>query len=307
MIVPLENKKIILPDFLIVGAGKSGTTSLHYYLQEHPDIFLPEIKEAWFFQLVKNPNKEILNRLPHLPVDFVSYLKLFNEVKPRQICGEATPSYLLFHDYTIQSLIEYHPHYKDVKIIIILREPLERLLSLYRFNLLLRTEFLSFEQALIKEKERFFSFKESIGFNYILSSLYYEQVKNFYDNFPNVKVWLFDDLKNNPQKLIMELGNFLKFDPTPILQSKILHNIFNASKRKNRVFRFKKLIKKIPLFEYLHQKAKKKLAYYKYFEHDYKNVHPLIYQNIKELFYKDVRKLESLINRDLSHWLQKYK
>src|SRR5258708_15557006 len=78
-----------MPDFFIVGHPKCGTTALYQMLRAHPQIFMPELKEPWFFA------SELMERRPDaLPGTIEDYLSLFAESAPGQRVGEATPSYL---------------------------------------------------------------------------------------------------------------------------------------------------------------------------------------------------------------------
>ncbi len=123
------------PDFLVVGAAKSGTSSLHRYLARQPDIVLPPTKETWFWHQNRNANRAIFNYWDEsrIPASLEEYLGLFDHAEPGQLVGEVCPSYLYYHEQTIESLTEFHPRWREVKIIIILRNPTDRILSEYRF------------------------------------------------------------------------------------------------------------------------------------------------------------------------------
>ena len=113
-----------VPDFFIVGHHKCGTTALYEMLRRHPQIFMPELKEPWYFARDMGVRFEPANPLPRT---LDEYLALFTAARPGQHVGEATPSYLISHT-AAQSIAELEP---DARIIAILREPAGFLRSLH--------------------------------------------------------------------------------------------------------------------------------------------------------------------------------
>jgi len=310
--VNLSLKQVNLPDFLVVGAGKSGTTSLHYYLDEHPEIFMPKNKETWFFHLVNNPNKTILKTIPNLPTNFFSYLSLFKDVGNNQICGEITPSYLYYHDLTIKNIKKYHPKWIDLKIIIILREPVDKIKSHYKFvrNLKLDPENLSLKKAILKEPERLASNNVLPDLFYIDNTKYYSQVKAYLDNFSNVKIFLYDDLKNSPKDLAKELFNFLGVDSSFV--PKNIGRKYNKSTQvlviKNKAYKL--LIFILKSINYLTLLFSKRIFIWlnkiETFAYKKEEIDPKTLKNLQKTFKNEVLQLEKLLNKDLKHWLKKY-
>jgi Sulfotransferase domain len=112
------------PDFYIVGHAKSGTTALYEMLRRHPQVFMPDMKEPWFFA------SDLRVALPPsnpLPATLADYLTLFSTARPDQRTGEATPSYLVSRE-AARNIAELRP---DARIIAILREPVSFLRSLH--------------------------------------------------------------------------------------------------------------------------------------------------------------------------------
>ena len=209
------------PDFLIVGAAKSGTSSLHTYLSKHPDIYMPEKrKELYFWHVATNTNRSIIDHAGegNIPTRLNEYLEYFGDARENQITGEACPSYLYFHNHVLQNLQEHHANWKDVKIIIILREPVSRIVSQYRFvcKKRLDPEFLSFSDSLKVEADRVKRNELLPDLFYTEVSKYAEQVEFYLKNFNNVHVCLYDDLKENPRKLLENLCNFLEVDSSKL-------------------------------------------------------------------------------------------
>ncbi|MFW6230136.1 MAG: sulfotransferase domain-containing protein, partial [Halanaerobium sp.] len=127
-----------LPDFLIVGAAKSGTTSLYHYLKAHPSIYMPDIKEPCFFSSYSVPyetfKKNIYpanekNRVRELD----RYKKIFATSEQYKSCGEASTHYLFQFEVSINNIKKiYNEQYKQLKIIIILRNPIKAAYSNFR-------------------------------------------------------------------------------------------------------------------------------------------------------------------------------
>lgn len=112
-------------DFLIVGTQKGGTTALTTFLRQHPRIFIPEIKEAHFFDLTSR----YLNAASGRP-RYNEYHELFASAQPHQLWGEATPIYM-FLPFVAGRIREYNP---DVKLIFLLRDPVKRAFSQYKME-----------------------------------------------------------------------------------------------------------------------------------------------------------------------------
>lgn len=300
------------PNFLIVGAPKSGTTSIYEYLKQHPQIYVnAKIKESNFFV----EPKEVLGAGPRFygiesygrTVD--DYEKLFEDVTQNHIAvGEVCSVYLPFFKNTIQNIKNYLND--DVKIIIILRNPIERAYSHYMHNVRDTDETLTFEEALTAEEERI---KQNYWNSFHLTrlSFYYSQVQAYKENFKNVKVYLFEDLRKDD--FFIDLFKFLEVDTEININTKKNYNI--SGRPKNVVLQkflvndnfFKRLIK--GTFKYLlSRNMKDKLSSIeekminKNIEKEKMN--PSTRDFLKELFKDDIEKLSILINRDLSHWLK---
>ncbi len=115
------------PDFFIVGHPKCGTTALYMMLRSHPQIFMPELKEPWFFAGDMRPRFRPVRQAP-TPDTLEEYLALFSRAEPRQRTGEASSTYLLSHDAAAR-IAEQRP---DARIVAILREPASFLRSLHQ-------------------------------------------------------------------------------------------------------------------------------------------------------------------------------
>jgi hypothetical protein len=175
-------------DFIGIGTSRSYTTWIYSCLREHPSIFMPKKKELHFFDCDRNFNKGVSY-----------YNSFFIDRKNELIQGEFTPRYILYKD----ALLRIKKFYHHVKIIISLRNPLERAYSQYNF----------FKYNKKKEPEN--NFESALnGFwkhDYLEKSLYYKQLINVFQIFSkeNIHIILTDDIKINPKKVIMDLYLFL--------------------------------------------------------------------------------------------------
>ena len=121
-----------LPNFFIVGAAKAGTTSLYYYLKQHPEIFMSPVKEPNFF--CYHEAIEVINFFRFKEDDISTlddYLALFRKVNKEKAIGEASTQYLFFPS-TAHNIKKMIPH---AKMIILLRDPVSRAFSSYLFHL----------------------------------------------------------------------------------------------------------------------------------------------------------------------------
>jgi len=303
-----------LPNFLLVGAMKSGTTSIYNYLKEHPQIFLPYKKEPKFFASspflkIDNPKynfQKICNSKPFSSID--DYKNLFKDVKNEVAIGEASPHYLYTYETTIPVIKKY---LGDIKIILILRNPADRAFSAYKHNRDYDPgaphlyEELSFEDALVVETERIKSSNLPMMFFYKSLGLYYDQVNDYKNNFTNVFICTFEELKSDPLLLMKRIYSYLgvedKFKPN----IEIKYNVSSSKKMSYLQLGTNYTIVKILLY-YLTklvgnanlQKIANKIL---------KEDKSTLDNNTKKLlideFRVDILKLEKLINKDLSHWL----
>ena len=130
-----------LPDFLGVGSARSGTTSLHMYLKEHPDIYIPEMKSPGFF--CSGPRSSKCGALD-------DYMKLFAGRTNEKAAGEFSPNYMMDR----QAWKKIQDRLGDIRIIIILRNPVDSVYSMWGRMRWSGGEALSFEDAVAAEEER---------------------------------------------------------------------------------------------------------------------------------------------------------
>jgi len=199
----------VKPNFFILGAGKSGTTSLYVYLAQHPEIFMSFVKEPTFFcdcfQIVKNP---------------ADYLALFEGAGDRKRVGEASHAYLTC-PRSAALLRAFTP---DAKFVVTLRNPVDRAFSLYQHMTRMGDEWVgSFEEALAIEEARTLDSTFKFGnpqyfYNYLYfrSGLYSEQIERYYQWFERSRFLFvtFDELKSDALAVIGRVCEFLDVDPS---------------------------------------------------------------------------------------------
>lgn len=297
----------MLPNFLIVGAAKCGTTSLFKYLEKHPQVFLSNPKEPKFLtsdifsKPLSGPGDDIVEN--NIIKDIGSYNDLFSKVTNEKVIGEASADLLYYHKHSIPRIKEVCG--SDAKIIIILRNPVDRAFSAYTH---LRRDFretLTFEEALSDEENRINSNYEFL-WHYKKVGLFYEQVKDFINNFDHVKVIILDELKRQPENVLNDLYEFLEINeefekieykihnPSGIPKSNLYFNLVNSKG-------LLKLIIKLLIPQKMRSLLINKLKFInlRKVKIDEKNKATLL-----EYYRDDILKLSKLLNKDLSHWLK---
>ena len=196
------------PNLLIVGAAKSGTTSLHNYLNQHHDVFMCDPKEPHFLI-----NKEIGKERISVGVsEKIAYEKLFLDGENLKYRGESSVMYLMYPEIVIPKIKEYLGN--DVKIIIMLRNPVERAYSGYqhvkRYNI--KENISEFREAWDISEERYFSNPDMTpASRYKELGMYYKQVKSYLKNF-NVHIIIYEDYKLDIQNEMNKVFDFLEIN-----------------------------------------------------------------------------------------------
>src|SRR5437764_4019648 len=218
-----------MPNFFIVGAARSGTTSLDRYLSQHPQIFITPRKEVHFFAADQfprtGPGDEGLNR--RVIKDGDQYAQLFAGVAGEKAIGESSVFYLCFPG-TAERIAQAVP---DAKIIVLLREPVDRAYSSYMHLVRDGREHLGFEEGLSHEGER-----RQKGFEpmwwYKELGLYYKQVKRYLDVFgtQRVKVVLYDEFCLNTVQVVRDVFAFLGVKEDVIIDTSVRYNVAGVPK-----------------------------------------------------------------------------
>ena len=308
-----DGKEAKLPDFLIVGAAKSGTTSLHYYLRQHPQIFMPKLKELWFFCFLDATVSYLKNLRwkDRVVSGFDDYIWHFRDANENLVIGEACPSYLYMYSTTIRNIKKvYLEKYKDLKIIIILRNPAERAWSHFMMQRRDNLEPLNDFREVLKPASLKHRLTEDmkLDFDYIGWGMYFEQVKAFIEEFRDVKVVLFEELSHDSVKTVKEIYRFLNVDIEFIPDMKIQYNISgNVRFRLLEDLFVKKYVLREVVKSLLPYDLRKKIRYKVQEKNVQRQQMPadIKVKLIEHYYYDDILRLQKLINRDLSSWITK--
>jgi hypothetical protein len=305
------------PNFFIVGAAKAGTTSLYHYLSAHTDIFMSPIKEPNYFA------KDVVNRLPVearrvLQLNYRAfvrtgracddafvptwdqYCELFSRTGAQCAIGEASTFYLL-STHAAKDIRDACP---GAKIIIVLRDPVERAYSHYLMNLRAgsaRGGFLAEFREGLKEGT-----EERASFVYRSMGMYSRQVERYLRYFPveRVKILLYDDMRSNLNSFVRSVLQFLEVDSDVELVSQ---ERFNRA-RLPRYPRLNALLLSTGLKKWFARVAPAPAARFAWQVFFTDRAVPRLSMEERAqalpFFRDDIERLQTLIGRNLSRWLQ---
>lgn len=300
----------IIPNFLIGGPPKCASTSLNFYLKQHPEIFMSPVKQTKFFSLDYGNGIEF-------------YLQTyFSGVTNEKMIGEATPTYFLL-PFVVERIKRFNP---EMKIIFCLRDPVERAFSGWSMRVNNGTEHLSFREALLENvrQRKTHSFigevgarewyddqkrhnrSDDAGFRtYIEGSLYAYNLKNYFTHFhpSQIKIFFLDSLKQDLQGTLKEIFTFLNVDNAYQIRHTEQKNTYKKSKikllepilGKNKKFS-KSLSNAMP------EAFKKKILRNFYIEGSKDRITPEDRKFALDIFKDEIVELEKLLNINLSHW-----
>jgi hypothetical protein len=203
-------------DFLICGTQKGGTSALFNYLKEHPEICMADRKEVHFF----DDESHFVNKNP----DYSKYHLSFSPKHESQLVGEATPIYMYWHDAP-RRIWEYNP---NIKLIVLLRNPIERAYSHWNMERFRGADNLPFWDAIINEKERCraeLPLQHRV-YSYIDRGFYLEQLRRLWMYFPihQVMALKHEHLQNQPSNALRQICEFLGVAPFQSVETKNVHS-----------------------------------------------------------------------------------
>lgn len=251
----------MLPNFLIIGAARSGTTTLYSHLQRHPDIYLPANKR---------PEPHFFFRSTEYEQGLAYYeQRYFSAWQGQAAVGEASTSYL----FGPQVPSRIRAGLPDVKLICMLRNPIERAFSSYWHTVKSGIETKSFEEAIAQEAERKSELEgtqlgEIAPFAYAERGFYHRQLVRWFSEFSReqLKIVIFDDFVAAPNLVLDNILTFLEVSPEGLIRRDV--EVENKS---------------VP---------------------DEAIIPPCTWRALADVYKDDVRELGILLQRDLSHWLQ---
>jgi hypothetical protein len=300
-----------MPNFLIIGAAKSGTTSIWHQLEQHPEIFMVPNKQLNFFAL-ENEDTNFRGAAPRDPTlhsitTIEAYRMQFTEVTNETAIGEASNLYL-YSPRAAERIRQYLP---SVKLIAVLRHPAERAYS--RFLHMVRNgrePITDFAQALDAEETRIRN-RWWPDFHYLHVGLYYAQLRRYFDLFPRsqIKLYLHEDLKGDPFGVLQDIFRFLEVDDTFTPDATIQYNVSGIPKNENLHVFLQRLRQVRPLAErFLPEGLQRHILRVASNIHNQNLAKPQLSPEVRmrlvEGYREDTLKLQDLIQRDLTAWLK---
>ena len=297
-----------LPNFLVIGAGRSGTTSLHHYLRQHPDIFLPDVKAPSYFYCCSAPPTD--DPYLHLVTRnfFVSdrqeYLALFDGVDREQAIGEVSPVYLAT-TLAAPRIAEMIP---AARLVAVIRNPVERAYARFlgrsRDGLERRTSF----AEIVQEEVAQGLLRDDAHGTYVASGFAFHFLESYFEHFPreSFHVCIFEDLKRNSAELVSGVFEFLGVDHTfqPSLERR--HNPSGGTIRQpllRYIWTHTGLVR-ARLRPFLPAGARDAFFGLLPFEAVEQPLDDAVRAELIKLYRDDTLKLQDWLDRDLSAWLE---
>ncbi|NOY52921.1 MAG: sulfotransferase domain-containing protein [Deltaproteobacteria bacterium] len=206
----------MLPNFLIIGAQKSGTTSLYHYLRQHPEIYMSPEKEPRFFAFEGDKS----GRYPYTSLK--TYEKLFDNVQSEKAVGEGS-TYYLFSRKAPSRIKHYIP---DIKMIAVLRNPIERAYSQYLFLIREgREQRTDFRQVI--QDEKYLMDTAPTKSIYLARGLYGEQIQRYLALFSKeqLRIYLYDHFKTQPLSILQDIFSYLSVDTEFVPDISLNYNV----------------------------------------------------------------------------------
>lgn len=296
-----------LPNFLVIGAGRSGTTSLHHYLKEHPDVYLPAVKSASHFFChgrppAQDPYVHYVTRNYFVP-DPADYEALFDGVREETAIGEVSPVYLA----TVHAAPRIAERLSAVRLVALLRHPVDRAFARFvarcRDGLERRSDF---ADVVRDEREEPLIRDEAAG-TYLASGFVSHFLASYLERFARerIRIHLFEDFQRDPAGVVRDLFAFLNVDPSFVPDLSRRHNQSGGMVRSRLLRRawVRSALLRARLRPYLPGAMRDQV-----FGLVTRNLAPIcldptLRAELTELYREDIERLSVLLDRDLSHWL----
>jgi hypothetical protein len=299
-----------MPNFIIIGAAKAGTTALYHYLRQHPQIFMSRVKEPHFFTYegqhpnAQGPGDSVNNAI----IELGEYQALFDAVQGEMAIGEASPTYL----YSAKACERLQFHLPEAKLIAILRQPADRAFSAFMHQTRDGLEdYTDFADALEAEERRIQSNWGPI-WHYKRGGLYAQQLDRYYSVFARsqIRVFLYEEFRKDPLGILRSVYDFLGVDPDFRPDTTVRPNVSGIPKSRVTQRTIKALFERDNPVKRL-SRALLPFDWRWRFTTAVRNWNLARLEMPAELrrqltdFYRpDIARLETLLHRDLSLWLQ---
>lgn len=300
-----------MPNFLLIGAPKAGTSALYAYLSQHPQVYMSPVKEPHFFMLenekvnFQGPGDQ--DRFRHSVHQLKDYKNLFAGVADEIAIGEASTTYL-GSEKASRRIKKYIP---EAKLIAILRNPVDAAYASFLHLIRDGNESIAdFSKALAAEPERTQN-NWGLMWRYQQKGFYYEQLKRYFELFDRqqIKVFIYEEFERNPELIMEDMFTFVGADPSFNVNMTTKHNVSGMPKSQTLN---KLLARKNPLKESIKLLVPSKMRseiYSKVRTWNLSNfqkpkMSEEIRQQLTDSYRDDILKLQSLIQQDLSAWLK---
>jgi hypothetical protein len=294
-----------LPTFLIIGAPRSGTTSLHHYLQQHPEVFMSAVKEPNYFAFTE-PREVIGPGAAWVRATSVfgrqAYEALFAPATTERAIGEASPRYLS----SPQAAERIRQTIPEARLVAILRHPVERAYASYLGHRRDGFDPAPTFEAALRASER--GDRESwLSMDYPKTGHFHRDLTHYYRLFPaeQIRVYLFDDLELDPGALLRDLFGFLGVNPTfEPDTSRRLGGTGNIRNPLLRVVMRNSLRLRAALGPFVPRHLRERAYARMIRDLEKPPLKPETRSHLQRLYRDDILHLQDLIGRDLRHWLQ---
>lgn len=303
-----ESQRVFLrmkvPDVIVIGAPRSGTTSLYNYLQQHPAVYMSPLKETRFFayegQTVdyRGPaDAYAYNR--DTVTDAEAYRRLFAKRAPGQLTGEASPVYLYRGERAAERIQHHVP---GVKLVAIFRNPVERAYSDFLNMVRLGWEPLHDFAGALAEEQRRIAAHWSPFYHYRAKGCYAHQLQPYLDRFDRgqMRFYLHEDLRRDAAALMQDVFTFLGVDADVAIDTSMRYN--RSGLPRNR------MAHRVLTHPVTERVMRGPLRTVRTTLRDWNTAHekpPLaaaVRADLQDAYRDDIRALQDLLGRDLSHW-----
>jgi len=299
-----------LPNFLVLGTAKAGTSSLYAYLKQHPDVYLSPTTELNFFAHeggdlnFGGPGDLKYLWEDSLVATFEEYSQQFGDVDGESAVGEVS-THNLYCPQAVDVIKRYVP---SAKLIAVLRNPAERAFSAFAHMVRDgREETNDFRIALAREPERIRDNWEPL-WHYKSMGFYGAQLSRYFDAFDakQIRVYIYDDFVARPLEVMRDIFGFIGVDPSfaPDMSEKINVSVMPRSRQLEKMMMGRNLVRSV-LRSFVPASVRPQIRSF-LLDSNVKRLRmdPQMRRELSNDYREDIRLLERLLGRDLSRWLR---
>lgn len=297
---------MVMPNLLVIGAAKGGTTSLHYAFDQHPEIFMSPMKEPSFFWAygrdirLLGPGAEVMK---HRYVDTLeSYQKLFARATAYKAVGESSVRYLC-HPPAPQRIHQFLP---QVKLVVILRQPAERAFSSfahYRRDGIEPCD--DFSEAIAQDRQ---GLRDGWTFGrYLSEGFYFQALQRYLQYFDRgqMHISLLEDLQTDSQALMRSIFQFLGVDDSFGVDLSHQHNVSGVIRNPLKRWLWTRSNPlRAAIRPLLSERFRHRASEWVIRDVEKLSFSPQLRAELTDYYRQDIEQLQGLLGCDLSHWLK---